>query len=79
MVGVFYPQARCPSAWAQPKAGYAHQVVDRLGPDEWFEFPIAIRSMHQRVFQILELVHVHLHLEVGPAGVFAHLALADCQ
>ena len=32
--------------------------------------------MHEDIFQLLELVHVHLHLEVGPARVFAHVAAA---
>jgi transposase InsO family protein len=29
-----------PYAWAQHKAGYAHQGVGRLGPHGWFEIPI---------------------------------------
>lgn len=34
----------------------------------------AAATMHEHVFQLFELVHVHLHLEVGPARMFAHVA-----
>src|SRR5271168_1683821 len=32
--------------------------------------------MHENVFQLFELVHVHLHLEIRPARMFAHVAAA---
>src|ERR1700683_2567538 len=37
----------------------------------------ATAAMHEDILQLLELVHVHLHLEVGPSRVFAHVAAAE--